>query len=116
WPNQDPVGKRMRREGKQNEVYEVVGLARNSKYFFIAESPIAAVYFATAQHDDSNLYLFLHTDRDPAAMADALATYAASPALRAAHGAAGRARIEAQFSLEAMVARYAGVYERALAG
>ncbi|RTK97246.1 MAG: glycosyltransferase, partial [Lysobacterales bacterium] len=54
--------------------------------------------------------------RDPAAMADALAAYAASPALRAAHGAAGRARIEAQFSLEAMVARYAGVYERALAG
>lgn len=70
WPNQDPIGRRMRREGKGNEVYEVVGLARNSKYFFIAESPIAAVYFATAQHDDSNLYLFLHTDREPAGMAD----------------------------------------------
>lgn len=54
--------------------------------------------------------------RDPAAMARALAAYAGSPALRAHHGAAGRARIEAQFSLDAMVARYAAVYERALAG
>lgn len=70
WPNQDAVGKRMRREGNGEETYEVVGVARNSKYLFISEGPISAVYFSTGQSDVRRLYLFLHTVSDPAALAE----------------------------------------------
>ncbi len=45
------------------------------------------------------------------ALADALLCYAADAALRKKQGAAGRRRIEEQFSLDAMVARYTGLYE-----
>ena len=43
---------------------------------------------------------------DPAALAGAIARYAGSPVV-AAHGAAGRARACAEFSLARMVSRYA---------
>jgi sugar transferase (PEP-CTERM/EpsH1 system associated) len=48
---------------------------------------------------------------DPASLAGALARYAENPALAAAHGAAGRERAVAEFSLDRMVARYAALYD-----
>lgn len=52
---------------------------------------------------------------DPDRLADAMAAYATEPGLRRAHGAAGRARVEAEFALERMVDRYLGTYDRLLA-
>ncbi len=52
---------------------------------------------------------------DPTAMAEALARYVNEPELIARHGAAGRQRVEREFSLEAMVARYLDIYERLVA-
>lgn len=51
---------------------------------------------------------------DPAAMADALMCYAADAALRQNHGAAGRKRVEAEFSLDGMVGRYVDLYQQLL--
>lgn len=48
---------------------------------------------------------------DPQAMASALAEYVRMPADMRAHGAAGRARVEAQFTLEKMVEGYLAVYD-----
>lgn len=48
---------------------------------------------------------------DPAALAAALGGYLADPALLAAHGAAGRRRVEQRFSLQAMVDGYLAVYD-----
>jgi len=45
------------------------------------------------------------------AIADALAMYVADPDLRRSHGAAGRARVENQFSLQRMVDLYSAVYQ-----
>lgn len=51
---------------------------------------------------------------DPAAMADALLCYASDAALRQEHGLAARRRVEAEFSIERMVTRYAELYESLL--
>lgn len=48
---------------------------------------------------------------DTEALAAALARYVGQPEMARAHGAAGRARIEDQFSMKAMVAAYAGLYD-----
>lgn len=51
---------------------------------------------------------------DPQAMARAIAALACEPTAAEAMGRAGRARIVGQFSLQAMVARYQGIYDQAL--
>jgi len=53
---------------------------------------------------------------DPEAMAQALLIYFEDNALARSHGAAGRAKIEARFSMEAMVRGYMGVYDAVLGG
>lgn len=52
--------------------------------------------------------------QDPQAMAQALLRYTADAALRQNHGAAGRQRVERNFSIGNMVARYASLYEQLL--
>lgn len=51
---------------------------------------------------------------DPHAMAAALGAYVADETLRRQHGAAGCARVAAQFSLSAMVASYVTLYDKLL--
>ena len=51
---------------------------------------------------------------DPAAMAQALLEYASDSGQVQAHGLAARAKIEACFSMAAMVTSYLGVYDRVL--
>ncbi len=51
---------------------------------------------------------------DPAAMAQALLCQAEDAAMRQQHGAAGRRRAEAEFSLDVMVDRYATLYQTLL--
>ncbi|WP_432377740.1 TIGR03088 family PEP-CTERM/XrtA system glycosyltransferase [Duganella sp. P38] len=48
---------------------------------------------------------------DPAALSAALERYAAEPQLAAAHGAAGRARVQQRYAMTAMVAAYQGLYD-----
>jgi sugar transferase (PEP-CTERM/EpsH1 system associated) len=52
--------------------------------------------------------------RDVHALSGHLKDYLLAPDLRAAHGASARARAGERFSLDAMVERYAAVYDRAL--
>ena len=50
--------------------------------------------------------------RDDEALATALAAYVRDPALRRRHGEAARARVEAAFSMRAMLAAYGSLYGR----
>jgi rhamnosyl/mannosyltransferase len=52
--------------------------------------------------------------RSSQALAHALNTLLASPALRHRMGAAGRRRVEKEFTVELMVRRYAGIYAQAI--
>ena len=49
WPNQEAIGKRMRVRGTKVEMWEVVGIARDSKYLAVFETPLPYVYFPLAQ-------------------------------------------------------------------
>jgi len=63
---------------------------------------------------DEHLTGTLVPPADPEAMAQAFLTYYEDNALVRSHGAAGRAKIEARFSMEAMVRGYMGVYDAVL--
>lgn len=52
--------------------------------------------------------------QDPDAMAQALLRYTSDAALRHNHGAAGRRRVEQNFSIDNMVTRYTSLYEQLL--
>ena len=49
--------------------------------------------------------------QDPKAMADAIECYINDPAMLKRHGAAGRKRVEASFSMDAMMNNYLAVYD-----
>lgn len=51
---------------------------------------------------------------NPERMSDAIARYATDAGLRHTHGLAGRQRVEAEFSLDGMVERYASLYRSQL--
>ena len=53
---------------------------------------------------------------DPLALATRILAYARDPQAARAAGKAGRARVERDFSLEAMLAKYRSVYDQVLAG
>jgi predicted permease len=69
WPNQDPIGKRLRLNDRNGPMAEVVGLAKTSRYLFIAEAPFPYVYTPYAQNPSGRMTLFVETYGDPAEIA-----------------------------------------------
>ena len=49
WPRQDAVGKRFHLNSAAGQLVEVVGIAKTSKYFWIAEPPLDYLYLSYAQ-------------------------------------------------------------------
>jgi len=66
WPGEDAVGKRFRCFG-QAWIVEVVGVARDAKYFTIGEEAQPFFYFPLAQHPAAAVTLHVRTPGDPAA-------------------------------------------------
>jgi predicted permease len=68
WPNEDPIGKRFRlvRDGAW---VQVVGLAKTSKYLFIAEPPTEFLYFPYRQRRPDVMVMLVQTAGDPAGLA-----------------------------------------------
>jgi len=65
WPNESAVGKRVRFFG-ETWVVEIVGVARDSKYFALGEDPLPALYFPILQQHSAAVTLFVRTSGDPA--------------------------------------------------
>ena len=69
WPNQDPLGKRFRLESAKSAWVEIVGIAKMSKYIFIAEPPSDFVYLPYRQNPSRGMFLVAESSGDPAALA-----------------------------------------------
>jgi predicted permease len=71
WPRQDPIGKRLRVFSATNRPLEVVGVARDSKYVMVFESPRPYLYLPLGR-DQSLRTLHVRAAGDPAALASRL--------------------------------------------
>jgi predicted permease len=69
WPNQDPLGKRFRLDDPEKTWVEVVGLAKTSKYLFIAEPPSEFVYLAYRQKKPQRMIMLTRSAGDPSSLA-----------------------------------------------
>ncbi len=71
WPNEDPVGRRFRL-ARDGAWVEVVGLAKTSKYLFIAEPPTEFLYFPYRQRRVDEMVMLVQSAGDPARLAGPL--------------------------------------------
>jgi putative ABC transport system permease protein len=69
WPNQDPIGKRMRLADDDKAWVQIVGLVKTTKYIFIAEPPTEAIYFPYRQKNPNKLVMLAHSAGDVAGLA-----------------------------------------------
>jgi len=69
WPRQNPIGKRVRVGGPNAPWSEIVGVASDSKYFWIAEAPTAFLYLPRLQDAGLRSTLLVATSGDSAAIA-----------------------------------------------
>jgi predicted permease len=72
WPNEDPIGKRVRLVRDDQAWVQVVGLAKTSKYLFIAEPPTEFVYFPYRQHPREQMVMLAQSAGDAASLAGPL--------------------------------------------
>ncbi len=73
WPRQSAIGKRIHLTSATGPLVEIVGIAKMSKYLWIAEPPFDFVYLPFAQNQQSQMTLITETrSRDAAAVSPAL--------------------------------------------
>ncbi len=72
WPNQDPIGKRIRLDRPDAPPVVVVGMAKTGHYLAVNETPAPYVYLPYAQNPRSRMTLIVQTQGDPAALANPL--------------------------------------------
>ena len=75
WPDQDPLGRRLRLYGRDEPVREVIGVAKDGKYDELTESPRGFLFLPERQRADlSDIALVVKTSGDPRPLAAALST------------------------------------------
>jgi predicted permease len=72
WPEQSAIGRRVQLRGDNTRFAEIVGVAVDSKYFFIAEPPIEMMYLPHAQSRLSRRSLILAANGSAEALAEPL--------------------------------------------
>jgi predicted permease len=69
---QGALGKRLSFRGAEGPWYEIVGVARDSKYRALSEGPTPFVYLPLAQNHETGMTLLVRTAGDPASVAAAV--------------------------------------------
>jgi putative ABC transport system permease protein len=72
WPNRDPIGKRMRLDGRAGPWVEIVGVAKTTKYLWAGEGPTDFLYLPLAQRPMQQMTLLTLSSGDPAGVAEPL--------------------------------------------
>jgi putative ABC transport system permease protein len=68
WPNQDVIGKRFRLNDADHPWVEIVGVAKTTKYVFVAEAPSDFVYLPYRQRKPERMFLMAQSSGDPASL------------------------------------------------
>jgi len=74
WPGEESIGKRIRVNGPEEPLLDVVGVVKTARYTLPAESPIPMVYRPYDQSYRPAQVLFVHTEGDPLAILPAIRT------------------------------------------
>ena len=61
YPNQSPIGKRLRLKGDKDQMLEIVGVARQSRYFFLVEPAVEYLYRPLSQNPQQALTILVET-------------------------------------------------------
>ncbi len=72
WPHQDAIGKRVRLDGRNGPLLEVVGIVKTGRYLFIAEPPTPYLYMPYEQQPRSAMTVLAETAGNPADLATPL--------------------------------------------
>ncbi len=74
WPNENPIGKRLREAGADNPWWSIVGVAAEVKYRGLPQNPNADpdVYFPLMQRPNGNINLAIRASVDPESLAPAV--------------------------------------------
>jgi putative ABC transport system permease protein len=71
WPNQDPIGKRLR-FGPDNGWQEIVGVVGNSRRWELADEPMPEAYFTYVQNARLEMKLVVRAATDPRSLTSAI--------------------------------------------
>ncbi len=69
WPDQNPIGKRLRFSGEQSPWMEVIGVVQDGKYITLGEPPTDYLFMPFWQNYDGQMTLIVHTEGNPEALA-----------------------------------------------
>lgn len=68
WPNQDPVGKRIKLADGDGALAEVVGVAKTGHYLTVNEAPASYVYLPYEQNPRQRMTLIVQSTTDPGSL------------------------------------------------
>jgi predicted permease len=69
WPNDDPIGKRLRLEKIDGDEYIVIGVAEDGKYNDFEEAPLPYFFIPMTPDDYGEIAMAVKTDADPGTLA-----------------------------------------------
>ncbi|MFN8572194.1 MAG: ABC transporter permease [Gemmatimonadaceae bacterium] len=76
WPGQSALGKRLSAHGPEGPWLEVVGVARDAKYFNLTEEALPYLYYASLQQDDRDdsggMVVYVRANIAPLSLKDAV--------------------------------------------
>ncbi|MGA9995520.1 MAG: ABC transporter permease [Pyrinomonadaceae bacterium] len=72
WPNEDPLGKRLKSGGDKGSWRTVVGVISDAKQYSAEKEPPITVYYPFEQYTARSMYLLVRTTSDPAPMTAAI--------------------------------------------
>jgi predicted permease len=72
YSNRDPIGKRLRLNGADGPLVEIIGVAKQSRYVFPIEPPMEYLYLPLAQTPVTSMTLMLETEGPSSAAAEPL--------------------------------------------